>query len=438
VSSFTYFFLVFGASGRKNPAMVAYLSLAGLAAATITVVAILLLYVKRCGTAPPANAPATYLRALTQQRAAASSASEPPLPPPRVVALLGDSITHGRGSSDYAAMLQDLLSQHGPGDGREIKVVNAGVNGEVVWSMRRRLGEVLACDPNVLILMAGTNDWKGIYNATWGASSCARQNLPVQRLTAEYFASNLAGLIDDARAALPSSATILVCELPPMGEDLDAPCNADHVRRANAVIRRLVGERSGGAQGRSKKGGKGGAKVALVSTHEALVKHLAAVAAPRPPRAAADAAAAAAAAAGRGRPATATLMVGGRAIPQWADDDDDDDANTNNYGRANGNANSTGGLMGPEPFDRWNLPDGTGGGDGRPRTWTDRALASLPRYQACVVRRYLFLEDWDSIGRRYGYRILTDGLHLNDTGGAIVAKTIAAAIRREGWSPLQH
>ena len=417
--------------------MVAYLSLAGLAclaAATITVVAVLLLYyVRRCGTALPANAPATYLRALTQQRAAAS-ASEPPSPPPRVVALLGDSITHGRGSSDYAAMLQDLLSQHGPGDGREIKVVNAGVNGEVVWSMRRRLGEVLACDPNVLILMAGTNDWKGIYNATWGASSCARQNLPVQRLTAEYFASNLAGLVDDARAALPSSATILVCELPPMGEDLDAPCNADHVRRANAVIRRLVGERSGGgAQGRSKKGGKGGAKVALVSTHEALVKHLAAVAAPRPPRVAA--------AAGHDCPATATLMVGGRAIPQWADDDDDDDddANTkNNDGRANGNANGTGGLMGPEPFDRWNLPDGTGGGDGRRRTWTDWALASLPRYQACVVRRYLFLEDWDSIGRRYGYRILTDGLHLNDTGGAIVAKTIAAAIRREGWSPLQH
>ena len=266
--------------------------------------------------------------------------------------------------------------------------MNGGVNGEVVWSMRQRLDDVLACAPTFLVVLAGTNDWKGIYNAAWGDRSCKNQSLPVTHLSPEHFEQSLSELIDDARAALPASSTVLVCEIPPMGEDLAAPPNANIVKRANDTIRRLVAAREGHA---------GEGKVILVRTHEALVTHLVDSTHPT-----------AAATADRRAPRTATsnLTVGRR--PKW--------------------------LLGPEPFDRWILADGGAGHGGAfPPSLADRALSYLPRYQACVVRKYLFLENWDSIGRRYGYRIMTDGLHLNDTGGAIVAKTIAAAIWTRGW-----
>ena len=31
-----------------------------------------------------------------------------------------------------------------------------------MWNMRQRLGEILACQPDFLTIMAGTNDWKAI------------------------------------------------------------------------------------------------------------------------------------------------------------------------------------------------------------------------------------------------------------------------------------
>ncbi len=51
------------------------------------------------------------------------------------------------------------------------------------------------------------------------------------------------------------------------------------------------------------------------------------------------------------------------------------------------------------------------------------------RYLAVKFRRFVLGQSLDAISRRHGYRLLTDGIHLNSAGAAIVADAIETFIR---------
>ena len=110
-------------------------------------------------TGLPATCPTRYLRRK-------ATADDPP-----VVVFLGDSITHGHVCGNFVdATCKRLLNRWAP--------VNAGVNSQCTHNMLARLDRVLACRPAVVVIMAGTNDVKGMYNAEWGAASVVSQRLP--------------------------------------------------------------------------------------------------------------------------------------------------------------------------------------------------------------------------------------------------------------------
>ncbi len=74
-----------------------------------------------------------------------------------VIVAMGDSLTVGYGVAEadaYPARLERKLREAG----HSCRVLNAGVNGEKSGEALSRLPQVLAMEPEVLILQTGTND----------------------------------------------------------------------------------------------------------------------------------------------------------------------------------------------------------------------------------------------------------------------------------------
>ncbi len=138
---------------------------------------------------------------------------------------LGDSITHGGLGADWVGGLRHRL-----GDGA--LVVNAGANGEVVWSVRQRLDEVARCRPAAIVLMVGTNDAVGTLGERWAAYYENSQKLP-QAPDENWFAQQYDALVGELAGMTPG----LVClTLPPLGEQPESSAYAV-VQRYNEVIR---------------------------------------------------------------------------------------------------------------------------------------------------------------------------------------------------------
>ena len=87
-----------------------------------------------------------------------------------VVACIGDSITHGRIGFNWVDTLRTRLPAH--------HFVNAGINGNVAWQVNERLDPVLACKPDIAIVLIGTNDAMASHNPDWGARYKRSNKLP--------------------------------------------------------------------------------------------------------------------------------------------------------------------------------------------------------------------------------------------------------------------
>lgn len=146
-----------------------------------------------------------------------------------LVACVGDSITHGSVSASYVDLLRRRLAPDG------FAFVNAGVNGDLAWNVLQRIDAVLACRPDVVTLLIGTND----VNATRDEGSQdyyrGAKALP-QRATGEWYLENVAAVLDRLRAG--SDARIVVLDIPILGEDLDSAMNR-RVDEYNAGLRAL-------------------------------------------------------------------------------------------------------------------------------------------------------------------------------------------------------
>ena len=128
-----------------------------------------------------------------------------------VTIAIGDSLTRGNMSHNYLADARERL-----GDGHLI--LNAGINGNKVYHVEQRLDEVIACEPDIVTLMIGTND--AIFPETLDDSwSTVTQGLD-RVLT---------------RLSEDTDATIALFTLPLLGEDLDQTLN----QRAEDVSARL-------------------------------------------------------------------------------------------------------------------------------------------------------------------------------------------------------
>jgi lysophospholipase L1-like esterase len=137
----------------------------------------------------------------------------------RHVVCLGDSLTRGQVSVDFVKMLGSRTI------GQQVRVTNAGVNGDLAYNVLQRLDSVVELRPDVVSVLIGTND----ANASLSEKNIrmmTRMNKLPSRPTIEWYQENLAAIV--GRLMRETSAEVALMSLPVLGEELGSPS----VRRA--------------------------------------------------------------------------------------------------------------------------------------------------------------------------------------------------------------
>ena len=147
-----------------------------------------------------------------------------------LVVCAGDSITNGVGSADWVEVLQQRLG----GDGYEF--VNAGMDGNLAWNVLQRLDDVIACQPDAVTLLVGTNDINGTQNQEWEDRYRKGQKIP-EKPTLEWYIENVERILD--RLQNETDAQIALIEIPILGEDLGSVLN-QRVIAYNEALKKLA------------------------------------------------------------------------------------------------------------------------------------------------------------------------------------------------------
>ena len=133
-----------------------------------------------------------------------------------LVACAGDSISRGAVSANYVEMLERRFAA----DGYEF--VNAGVNGQLAYNLLQRMDDVVACRPDVVTVLIGTNDVNATFSQAWEDSYRKEQKLP-EKPTLAWYRLNVERIIDRLQAE--TDAKIALLDLPMLGEDLASDMN---------------------------------------------------------------------------------------------------------------------------------------------------------------------------------------------------------------------
>lgn len=178
------------------PNLIAFLSTL---AVFFLLLAALYLYVRFRATVLPHNRPGRV--DATTARAAGKV----------VVVCAGDSITHGAIGSNYP---KELAKRLGPG----FMVVNAGVNGDLAYNLHQRVDDILACQPDIIIVLIGTNDAMAALDPIEAQAQMRDKKLP-RPSDADWFRSNLEALVNALQENKNTSLALLT--LPTIDEQTE-------------------------------------------------------------------------------------------------------------------------------------------------------------------------------------------------------------------------
>ena len=147
----------------------------------------------------------------------------------RVVACIGDSLTHG----NIGVCWVEQLRQNFP----NFLFLNEGINGDVVWQVHQRLQPILECQPDIAIVLIGSNDAMGSLNESSGARYKKFNKLP-KAPSFEAYRKSLSQLFD----RLQDIPHVALCTLPPVGEIAGSAMNK-HLEQFNDFIESIAKER---------------------------------------------------------------------------------------------------------------------------------------------------------------------------------------------------
>ena len=148
----------------------------------------------------------------------------------RVIACIGDSLTHGNVGQSWV----DYLRKEFPND----TFLNEGINGNTVWQVLQRLKPILDCKPDIVIIMIGTNDALGSFDKSSGLRYMRNNNLPEPPSFNKYN-EHLDKLIE----RLNEVPQIGICTIPPIGENKDSLIN-NHVKTFNDSIKSTANQKN--------------------------------------------------------------------------------------------------------------------------------------------------------------------------------------------------
>jgi lysophospholipase L1-like esterase len=150
--------------------------------------------------------------------------------------LIGDSHTHGRLTFDWPSMLAIRRP--------DLQFVNAGINGEHVGDVLKRIEPILACDPDYATILLGSNE--RISSVSCGTALCYGQCCgPKQH---DAYRVNLHKLFTILLERTKIRHIMVMC-FPPGETFADAPLNIVGAEMIE-ILREVVGEFQTRAEGR--------------------------------------------------------------------------------------------------------------------------------------------------------------------------------------------
>lgn len=222
-------------------------------------------------TRPPINNPGAFLKRFREMS---------PVRP--VLVCVGDSLTHGTLSDNWIPKVPPKIAEKmkfdkpQPSDFMDpVWIVNNGQNAITSYTvLQSRLQSTMACYPDYVLLMIGTNDVLSMYSPAARADKVSTWGLP-EAPSMDGFRRNIKGIVDFLVQA-SNKTQIGLCTLPPLGEELSSPANK-LIKEANEIIHEVgesagdnvmvlqVGERMQDEIAKNNNGGKGSMKPEMMA-----------------------------------------------------------------------------------------------------------------------------------------------------------------------------
>ena len=109
----------------------------------------------------------------------------------KTLVFLGDSITNGSVSSNFVTLLNKSL-------GDSFYLLNAGVDGDLVWNALQRIPSLIARNPDAFIILLGTNDVNASLSPENNMGYVLGKNLP-QTPNFDWFTANYTSLLTNLK-----------------------------------------------------------------------------------------------------------------------------------------------------------------------------------------------------------------------------------------------
>ena len=116
-----------------------------------------------------------------------------------------------------------------------------GSTAKLAYNLLQRLDDVVACRPDVVTVLIGTNDVNATFSQAWEDTYRKEQKLP-ERPTLAWYRLNVERIIDRLQAE--TDAQIVLLDLPMLGEDLASDMNR-RVTDYNAVLQASCSGKTG-------------------------------------------------------------------------------------------------------------------------------------------------------------------------------------------------
>jgi len=151
----------------------------------------------------------------------------------KTLVCFGDSLTEGAIGASYVDILRAHLPEH-------VRVINAGINGDTVLHLLRRVDrDVVARDPDVVVVLVGLNDLTTAYGLRSSKLYYRTfKNLQLILTPSTFIRAyrRLIGILSQR-----TNAQIALCTLTTIGEQLDDPAQ-QYVDAYSLIIRAIAAQ----------------------------------------------------------------------------------------------------------------------------------------------------------------------------------------------------
>lgn len=126
------------------------------------------------------------------------------------IVFVGDSLTHGNLSTNYIEIVAEKMGEE------KFEYINAGINAHTTYNILERIENIIACEPDYIIILIGTNDANREIELYKNILVKRVMELP-KKPNKKWFTENLIEI--GTMLKEKTKAKIAVCSIPPVGED---------------------------------------------------------------------------------------------------------------------------------------------------------------------------------------------------------------------------